>query len=44
MAKTKITLSIEEDLIIKIKHKAIDEKKSVSSIAEDLIKKYVKTN
>lgn len=38
MAKRKLTLSIEEELIKKLKHKAVDEKKSASRIIEELIK------
>lgn len=36
--KTRLTISIDEELVKKLKHLAIDEGKTVSDIIEDLVK------
>jgi len=42
MAKTKLTLNVQEDLIQAIKIQAILEKTSVSQITEELYREYLK--
>jgi metal-responsive CopG/Arc/MetJ family transcriptional regulator len=39
MGKVRLTLSIDENLVKKFKHKAIDEGKTVSQLVEELMKK-----
>ena len=41
MAKKKFTTTIDEELIVKVKIKAIQEKRSVSDILEELLNKYL---
>lgn len=42
MAKQKFTTTIDTELLEKIKIQAIKEKRSVSDLLEELIKKYLK--
>lgn len=43
MAKQKFTTTIDGELLEKVKIQAIKEKRSVSDILEELIKKYLST-
>lgn len=43
MAKQKFTTTIDSELLEKVKIQAIKEKRSVSDILEELIKKYLST-
>lgn len=42
MPRTKLTLHIEEDLIKKMKHQAVEENRTVSDITEQLYQEYLK--
>ncbi len=42
MAKTKLTLNVEEDLIEKMKLQAVRDKRSLSDITEELYRDYLK--
>lgn len=44
MAKQKFTTTIDTELLEKIKIQAIKEKRSVSDLLEELIKKYLEKN
>ena len=42
MAKTKLTLNVDDELIQKMKHQAVNEKRSLSDITEELYEEYLK--
>jgi plasmid stability protein len=42
MAKTKLTLNVDDDLIQRMKFQALREKRSVSQITEQLYTQYLK--
>ena len=44
MSKTKLTISIDEELKIQLKIIAIQEKKTVSEIISELVQQYINEN
>jgi len=42
MPKTKLTLHVDEDLIVQMKHQAINEKRTLSDITEQLYREFLK--
>jgi predicted CopG family antitoxin len=41
MVKVKRSIVIDEELWMELKHRAVDEKRSVSEIIEELVKRYL---
>jgi hypothetical protein len=42
MAKTKLTLNVDDELIQQMKHQAIRDKRSLSDITEELYREFLK--